>query len=581
MPNRLHRLLIGFIITVIASSLGASPGPAASAHPNLPQGLLPAVRDTLGPQAAAALAAPTAQQARLNAADAEAGDWFGWSVALSGDTALIGAPYEDPDLGAGPINNAGSAYVFVRSGATWSQQAKLNAADAETGDWFGRSVALSGDTALIGAPNEDPDLGSGPLTNAGSAYVFVRSGATWSQQAKLNAADAEAGDRFGWSVALSGDTALVGAPHEDPDLGGGPISYAGSAYVFVRSGATWSQQAKLNAADAEAGDWFGEAVALSGDTALVGAGHEDRDLGVGPRTDTGSAYVFVRSGVAWSQQAKLNAADAFVRDFGISVALSGDTALVGAGEYGTWSLDISAAYVYARSGVAWSQQAKLNTADPLSFFGHSVALAGGYALIGAPWDYNAGSAYVFVEQTFPDVPANHWAWQYIEALVDAGLTAGYADGTYRPENPVTRAEMAVFLKKGIHGSAYTPPSPDGSHPFGDIAGHWAEAWIEELYDEGLTSGYPDGTYRPENSVTRAEMAVFLLKAKHGSGFIPPAPSDGSFSDVAGHWAEAWIEQLKAEGITSGYPDGTYRPQNPVTRAEMAVFLVNTFSLPLL
>ena len=183
--------------------------------------------------------------------------------------------------------------------------------------------------------------------------------------------------------------------------------------------------------------------------------------------------------------------------------------------------------------------------------------------------------------TFCDVPPDHWAWQFVEAIFTAGLASGFPDGTYRPDNPVTRAEMAVFLKKGIHGSSYFPPSPDGSHPFSDIAGHWAEAWIEDLYDEGFTSGFPDGTYRPQNQVTRAEMAVFLKKAIHGSAYTSPAP-DGShsFSDVAGHWAEAWIEDLYDEGITSGYPDGTYRPENQVTRAEMAVFLVRTFNLPL-
>ena len=183
--------------------------------------------------------------------------------------------------------------------------------------------------------------------------------------------------------------------------------------------------------------------------------------------------------------------------------------------------------------------------------------------------------------TFCDLPTFHWAWQFVEAIATAGLTAGYPDGTYRPDNPVTRAEMAVFLKKGIHGSTYFPPTPDGSHPFNDIAGHWAEAWIEDLFDEGFTSGFPDGTYRPDNQVTRAEMAVFLKKAIHGSAYTSPT-TDGShpFSDIAGHWAEAWIEDLYDEGITSGFPDGTYRPENQVTRAEMAVFLVNAFSLAL-
>jgi hypothetical protein len=182
--------------------------------------------------------------------------------------------------------------------------------------------------------------------------------------------------------------------------------------------------------------------------------------------------------------------------------------------------------------------------------------------------------FTLLTQTFPDVPRDHWAWQFVEAIFSAGLTSGFPDGTYRPDNPVTRAEMAVFIKKGIHGSTYTPPTPDGSHPFSDIDGHWAEAWIEDLYDEGFTSGFPDGTYRPD-------MAVFLKKAIHGSAYTSPTP-DGShpFSDIAGHWAEAWIEDLYDEGITSGFPDGTYRPENTATRAEMAVFLVNAFGLPL-
>ena len=182
--------------------------------------------------------------------------------------------------------------------------------------------------------------------------------------------------------------------------------------------------------------------------------------------------------------------------------------------------------------------------------------------------------------TFSDVLPDHWAFDWVESLSYAGLTSGYPDGTYRPGNPVTRAEMAVFLLKGMNGGTYSPPAPDRSHPFSDIAGHWAEAWMEELYDEGLTSGYPDGTYRPQNEVTRAEMAVFLLKSKHGAGYNPPEATGSAFSDVVGHWAEDWIGQLAEEGITGGYPDGTYRPNNPVNRAEMAVFLVRTFNLPM-
>jgi hypothetical protein len=122
------------------------------------------------------------------------------------------------------------------------------------------------------------------------------------------------------------------------------------------------------------------------------------------------------------------------------------------------------------------------------------------------------------------------------------------------------------------------PPAIGDPPFSDIEGHWAEAYIEELYDQGITGGYPDGTYRPENLVTRAEMAVFLLNAM---GVSPPAIDNSTpFSDINGHWAEIFIEELFDQGITGGYPDGTYRPENRVTRAEMAVFLANAFGIPL-
>jgi len=183
----------------------------------------------------------------------------------------------------------------------------------------------------------------------------------------------------------------------------------------------------------------------------------------------------------------------------------------------------------------------------------------------------------FGDFTFADVQnENVWYYDAVHTIYDHGITTGCSENPlmYCPDNLVTRAQMAVFLLKGM---GVTPPQLDGSHPFSDIVGHWAEAWIEELYDQGITGGYPDGTYRPGNPVTRAEMASFLLK---GKGVSPP-PLDGShpFSDIAGHWAEIFIEELYDQGITGGYPDGTYRPDLTVTRAEMAVFLVHTFNLP--
>jgi hypothetical protein len=326
---------------------------------------------------------PIIQQAKLTASDGAGGDRFGWVVALSGDTALVGAVTDD--------GGQGSAYVFTRSGGVWTQQAKLTASDGAGGDQFG-IVALSGDTALVGAQFDNV----GANTNQGSAYVFTRSGGVWTQQAKLTASDGAAGDEFGFNVALSGDTALVGAIGDDVGANGNQ----GSAYVFTRSSAVWTQQAKLTASDGAAADLFGDSGALSGDTALVGAFLDD----VGANGNQGSAYVFTRSGGVWTQQAQLTAGDGATGDqFGQSVALSGDTALVGA-----FLDDVGAngnqgsAYVFIRSGGVWTQQAKLTAGDGAAEdrFGHGLALSGDTALVGSLADdvgvfINQGSAYVF------------------------------------------------------------------------------------------------------------------------------------------------------------------------------------------
>ncbi len=387
---------------------------------------------------------PWVQQAKLIAADGKANDYFGGWVALSadGNTALVGAPGQEAayvfvrsgttwsqqaklnaqgitavslsddgntalvgasDANVGSNVAQGAAYIFVRSGTTWSQQAKLTAADGQAEDWFGYNVALSGDgnTALVGAVFADV----GGNADQGAAYVFVRSGTIWSQQAKLTVADGRAKDYFGRAVALSedGNTALVGA--YGADIGGN--ANQGTAYVFVRSGATWSQQAKLTASDGAADDRFGGAVALSkdGNTALVGASYVD----VGGNDNQGAVYVFVRSGANWSQQAKLTAADGQAKDyFGRAVALSGDgnTALVGAtlADIGG-NANQGAAYIFVRSGATWRQQIRLTAPDGAEnwWFGHSVAVArnGSTAIVGAPvanvgGNAGQGAVYVFV-----------------------------------------------------------------------------------------------------------------------------------------------------------------------------------------
>ena len=515
----------------------------------------------------------------VTVSDVAADDRFGESVALLGDTALVGA--RGYDVGLNP--DQGSVYVFTRSGSTWSLQQQLTASDGAEGDWFGSSVALSGDTALIGAPLDDVSGNS----DQGSAYVFTRSGTTWSQQAHLTAADGAAGDYFGASVALSGDTALVGADNDN--VSGN--AYQGSAYIFTRSGAAWSQQAHLTASDGAAEDFFSLSVALSGDTALVGA----PDDNVSGNNQQGSAYVFVRSGSSWSQQAHLTGSDGAEEDwFGMSVALSGDTALVGASgktvgaHYGQGSV-----YVFTRSGATWTQQGQLTASDGAAedIFGYSVALSGDTALVGAPQhdvggNADQGAVYFFQNhQTFGDVPTDQWYFSWVERLYAAGITSGCSLSPllYCPDQSVTRAQMAKFLEKGINGSAYTPPLGTGM-VFVDVPlSYWAVDWIEKLYADGITSGciLSPLSYCPDDPVTRAQMAKFLLKAEHGSSYTPPDVGGSTgFGDVStGYWAAAWIKQLAAEGITSGCGGGNYCPDDSVTRAQMAKFLVLTFNLP--
>jgi hypothetical protein len=188
------------------------------------------------------------------------------------------------------------------------------------------------------------------------------------------------------------------------------------------------------------------------------------------------------------------------------------------------------------------------------------------------------------EPIFSDVDSNYWAWEYIERLYSAGITGGCTSNPlkYCPETVVTRAQMAVFLERGMKGSSYSPPAVGGSTGFGDVpTTHWAGAWIKQLAADRITGGCGSGSYCPESPVTRGQMAVFLLKAKYGAGYTPPAVGGSTgFGDVQPtYWAAAWIKQLAAEGITGGCGSGNYCPNSSVNRAQMAVFLVRTFGLP--
>ncbi|MBZ0090501.1 MAG: FG-GAP repeat protein, partial [Thermoanaerobaculia bacterium] len=334
---------------------------------------------------------------RVVASDAASANYFGEAVDLDGATAVAGA-YGSDDFGG----DSGSAYFFAACKADpglWLPGLEVQASDGAANDYFGTAVAASGDTLVVGASDDD-DLGAA----SGAAYVLARNlgGAdTWGEVTKLHAADGSADDRFGVAVGISGETAVVGANTEST-----AGLNAGAAYVFARNlgGAdTWGQVTKLSAADAAAGDRFGEAIAIAGDLVVVGAPY-DANAGSG----TGAAYVFARNlggADAWGEVAKLTASDqASYSFFGQSVAISESFVLVGAPQASVGGALKGAVYLFVRNlggADAWSEATKLLAVDGAAgdFFGFSVALAGDTAVVGAKSDDDAGSssgsAYVF------------------------------------------------------------------------------------------------------------------------------------------------------------------------------------------
>ena len=340
----------------------------------------------------------------LTPSDGVVGDGFGWPVSNSGDYAIVGAARDD--------YNKGSVYIYARSGTTWTEQQKLTASNGGVLYYFGYSVSISGDYAIVGSPGGD------------FAYAFVRSGTTWTEQQMLTASDRTGTDLFGISVSISGSYAIVGARDDD--------SSAGSAYIFVRSGTTWTQQQKLTASDRASNDLFGHSVSISGDSAVVGAPYND-DYG----TATGSAYVFVRSGTTWSQQQKLTASDAAPYSmFATSVSISGQDIIIGA--YDEGSLTTGSAYVFTRSGGYWNEEQKLTASDYKIGFGREVSISGDVAIVGAVDDASSSlvpgdGVYLFQRVGTTWTEEKHLAGQFgrsVSIFGDYAVVGGYDTPAY-------------------------------------------------------------------------------------------------------------------------------------------------------
>ncbi len=377
-------------------------------------------------------------QQTLKASNPGTSDLFGLTVAMSGDTLAVAARTEDSSsTGINGVqadesaNAAGAVYVFTRSGSTWTQQAYLKASNTNADDFFGFSLAIDGNTLAVGAPFEDSnatgingDQADNAAMDAGAVYVFTRSGTTWMQEAYVKASNTGAGDRFGQSVSLSGSTLAVGSRWEasnaivvNGNQADNSAPSAGAVYVFTRSGVTWTQEAYLKPTNTASGDEFGYAVDLDVDTLAISSRLNDLTA-----SNSGAGYIFVRSGVTWTQEAFIKASNPGADDqFGASVALSGNSVVFGAPledssattiggiQADEAAVDAGAAYVFTRSGMVWTQQAyiKSSGSSASDFFG-SVDLAGDTLVIGAAGE---SRAYVFVRNP---------SWTEAKVLVGTG-----------------------------------------------------------------------------------------------------------------------------------------------------------------
>ncbi len=483
------------------------------------------------------------QQAKLTASDGASGDYFGASVAVDGNVAIVGARgnnKSDDEYGF----DSGAAYIYTRSGDIWSQQAKLTASDVSVNDFFGWAVALDGDTAVVGAHWDDgqDDL----YTDSGAAYVFTRSGGTWTQQAELTGDPTLYAD-FGSAVAIDGNTIVVGAQF---DTG------TGTAHVFTFNGTVWTQQAQLTASDGANNDYFGSSAAVDGDTAIVGA-YGDDDRG----SESGSVYVFVRSGDNWTQQAKLTAPDGIGSDyFGRSVALDGDTAIVaskGSGVPGN-----QAAYVFVRSGGVWTQQAKLTWPDPHG--ATSVALDGDRAIVG---DVGEEAAYVFTRS------GGVWTQQ---ARLAVSSDISYDEFGIAVSLDGSTALVGAFLDQNDEdnntGAVYAFYAADPSTPVSTVISPTTGGSLIYTDTQGLTTSVdvpPDAvaeattlTYAPLGSPT-APISPALGLAGHA--FTLDALRDGtlqlgfSFSKpvtITIYYADADVNKVNEQTLTLDYWDGS-------------------------
>ncbi|MEA2043393.1 MAG: T9SS type A sorting domain-containing protein [Bacteroidota bacterium] len=375
----------------------------------------------------------------LASSDGVENDDFGYCVSISGDYAIIGAHNEDEDVnGENLLLNAGSAYIFHYNGTSWEETQKIVASDREQEDNFGKAVSISGDYAVIGAFREDEDInGENTLTSAGSAYIYYNNAGTWEETQKITASDRESANYFGRNVSMCENYIIIGAYENTTDASGGnSISKAGASYIFYNNAGTWEEMQKIVASDRAFEDRFGASVAISNNYAVVGAYYEDEDeIGNNTLNNAGSAYIFYNNEGTWQEVQKIVASDRANQDyFSIDVAVYGDYIIIGAwyedeDDSGENTMENSgSAYVFFNNEGVWEETQKLTASDRniQDVFGLSVSVSGDYAIINSYNDDEdengenfldcAGSAYIYYN--------NAGTWEEIQKIVASDRAEG-------------------------------------------------------------------------------------------------------------------------------------------------------------
>ncbi|MCP4121756.1 MAG: hypothetical protein GY751_08375, partial [Bacteroidetes bacterium] len=501
---------------------------------------------------------------KVLASDATTQDDFGYDVAISGNFAIVSALREDHNAAGGSYQSqAGSAYIFEKVGENWLQVQKIVASDRSSTDWFGSSVAISGNYAVVGAYQEDHDVsGSNLLSNAGSAYVFKNISGVWTEIQKIVASDRFTGDYFGFTVAISGGNIVIGAPYEDEDENGDNFQTgAGSAYIFENQNDTWVQVQKIVSADRLGNDRFGTSVAIAGDRILVGAETESQDEnGNNTMSQAGSAYIFKYGNGTWVQEQKIVASDRQSVDrFGKSVDISDNVLIVGAYEEDQIDDGSGAAYIFSYNGSSWVEDDKVIASDGgyRHYFGYDVSISGSTAFIGSWWDDEIatrnGAGFVFTYN------GTNWVESQKILSSDAGgedvfgtcvdISGNNIIAGARGNSDNGANSGSAYFFEPSPGDIYTPQAIDACDST-MVNGVWySETQI--VYDSVNLSTCQDSIIISDINIADCSIDEYCEKLKVTASDAAAGDVFGSDVSVSGNWAIIGASRNDDNGTDGG------------------------------